>query len=69
VPFSAALMWSKALLIRLLYQQDLKVFSTIKDKICETGRKVSGTFKENMKIVFNDYLGKWNYKAIPNVKT
>jgi len=24
----------------------------------ETGRKVSGTFKENMKIVFNDYLGK-----------
>ncbi|MCC4766555.1 hypothetical protein FXW07_07975 [Methanosarcina sp. DH1] len=62
-------MWSKALLIRLLYQQDLKVLSTIKDKMYETGRKLSGTFKENMKIVFDDYLGKWNYKAIPNVKT
>jgi len=24
----------------------------------ETGRKLSGTFKENMKIVFDDYLGK-----------
>jgi hypothetical protein len=47
----------------------LKVFSTIKDKIYETGRKVSETFKENMKIVFDDYLGKLNYKAIPNVKT
>jgi len=22
-----------------------------------------------MKIVFDDYLGKWNYKAIPKVKT
>ena len=47
----------------------LKVFSTIKDKIYETARKVSETFKENMKIVFDSYLGKWNYKAIPNVKT
>jgi hypothetical protein len=47
----------------------LKVFSTIKDKIYETGRKVIETFKENMKIVFDDYLGKLNYKAIPNIKT
>jgi hypothetical protein len=41
------------------------VFSIIKDKIYETGRKVSETFKENMKIVFDKYLGKLNYKAIP----
>jgi len=47
----------------------LKVFSTIKNKIYETARKVSENFKEDMKIVFDDYLGKWNYKAIPNVKT
>jgi len=25
--------------------------------------------KENMKIVFDDYLGKWNYRAIPEGKT
>jgi hypothetical protein len=29
---------------------------------------VSKNFKKNMTIVFDDYLGKWNYKAIPNVK-
>ena len=47
----------------------LKVFSTIKDKVYAKARKVSETFKENMKIIFDDYLGKWNYKVIPNVKT
>jgi len=44
------------------------VFSTIKDKVYATARKVSGNFKQNMKIVFDDYLGKWNYRAIPGVK-
>ena len=43
----------------------LKVFSTIKNKVYAKARKASETFKENMKIVFDDYLGKWNYKAIP----
>jgi hypothetical protein len=31
--------------------------------------KVSENFKENMKIIFDEYLGKWNYRAIPEVKT
>jgi len=30
---------------------------------------ISEDFKQNMKIVFDDYLGKWNYKAVPKVKT
>ena len=47
----------------------LKVFSTIKDKVYATARKVSENFKQKMEIVFDDYLGKWNYKAIPKVKT
>jgi len=34
----------------------LKVFSTIKDKVYVTARKVSENFKQNMKIVFDDYL-------------
>jgi Rhodopirellula transposase. len=46
----------------------LKVFSTIKDKVYTKGRKVSEKFKENMKIVFDEYLGKWNYTAIPTIK-
>jgi hypothetical protein len=33
-----------------------------------TERKVSKTFKENMEIFFDDYLGKWNYRAISDVK-
>ena len=47
----------------------LKVFSTIKDKVYATARKVSETFKKKMKIVFDNYLGKWNYTAVPKVKT
>jgi hypothetical protein len=43
----------------------LKVFSTIKDKIFNTARKVADGFKENMPIIFDDFLGQWNYRAIP----
>ena len=59
----------KSLVDKTSTSTGLKVFSTIKGKIYETGRRVSETFKENMKIVFDDYLGKWNYKVIPKVKT
>jgi hypothetical protein len=46
----------------------LRVFSTIKDKVYAKARKVSEKFKENMKIVFDEYLGKWNYTAVPKIK-
>lgn len=46
----------------------LKVFSSIKDKAFEIGRKFSEGFKENMKIIFDEYLGKWNYRVIPSAK-
>jgi hypothetical protein len=59
----------KSLVDKTSTSTGLKVFSTIKNKVYEKARKASETFKENMKIVFDDYLGKWNYKAIPNVKT
>ena len=45
----------------------LKVFSVIKEKIYATARKVSDTFKENLPIIFDSRLGKWNYTAIPQV--
>ncbi len=45
--------------------QGLKVAATIVDKVYETKRKVSDDFKENMPIVFDALLGKWNYRAIP----
>lgn len=59
----------KGLVGKTSTSKGLKVFSTIKDKVYAKARKVSEKFKENMKIVFDDYLGKWNYRAIPEVKT
>ncbi len=59
----------KSLVDKASTSTGLKVFSTIKNKVYATARKVSENFKENMKIVFDDYLGKWNYRAIPQVKT
>jgi hypothetical protein len=59
----------KSLVDKASTSKGLKVFSTIKDKVYVTARKVSENFKQNMKIVFDDYLGKWNYKAVPKVRT
>jgi hypothetical protein len=35
------------------------------DRLYATGRKVVADFKENMRIVFDDFLPQWNYRAIP----
>jgi hypothetical protein len=43
----------------------LKVFTTIKDKVFKTARKAANDFKENMTILFDDFLGQWNYRAVP----
>lgn len=44
----------------------LKVFTQIIDKIYKTGRKATEAFKKNMPIIFDDYLGKWNYTVVPS---
>jgi len=44
----------------------LKVFTSIKDKVFKTARKVADGFKEGMTIIFDDVLGHLNYKVIPN---
>jgi hypothetical protein len=59
----------KSLVDETSTSKGLKVFSTIKDKVYATARKESYDFKQNIKIVFDDYLGKLNYKAVPKVKT
>jgi hypothetical protein len=43
----------------------LKAFVHIIDKVYETGRKVAADFKENMRLVFDNFLPLWNYRAIP----
>src|SRR5947209_3939153 len=43
----------------------LKVEVSILGKVYATGRKCAEGFKETMKIVFDRFLPKWNYRAIP----
>lgn len=46
----------------------LHVTVNIIDKVYETGRKATAQFIEKMPIVFDEYLPKWNYVAIPNAE-
>ena len=43
----------------------LKAFVHVVDKVYQTGRKYADDFRENMRIVFDEFLPKWNYSAIP----
>jgi transposase len=43
----------------------LKAFVHIIDKAYQTGRKVADDFKQNMRLVFDDFLPQWNYCAVP----
>jgi len=43
----------------------LKVVVRFLDKVYEIGRTCAAAFKKTMKIVFDDYLPKWNYTAVP----
>ncbi len=55
----------KELIEKTTTKAGLKVFACIFNKVYETGRKVAEGFKESMRIVFDEYLGQWNYTAIP----
>ena len=43
----------------------LTVKANIIKKTYETGRKYADNYKETMRIVFDEKLGKWNYRAVP----
>ena len=43
----------------------LSVSVSILDKVYATGRKYAEDFKQNLKILFDDHLPKWNYRAVP----
>jgi hypothetical protein len=46
----------------------LSVVVNVLDKIYKTGRKVADGFKNTMKIIFDEYLPKWNYRAVPTIE-
>jgi len=43
----------------------LHVTVSILEKVYATARKCTQGFKENMKIIFDNHLPKWNYRAVP----
>jgi hypothetical protein len=43
----------------------LKIKVRVLEKVYETGRKCAAGFKKTMKIVFDEFLPKWNYRAVP----
>ena len=55
----------KELIGKTKTKKGLRVKANIIDKVYVTGRKCSEGFKKTMRIVFDDVLPRWNYKAVP----
>jgi len=55
----------KELMEKTRTKTGLKTFVHVIDKVYKTGRKYAADFKENMRIVFDVFLPKWNYCAVP----
>jgi hypothetical protein len=57
----------KKLMAKTQTKTGLSVVVNVIDKIYTTGRKVADGFKETMKIIFDEYLPKWNYRVVPTI--
>ena len=55
----------KELMEKTKTKKGLDVTVQILDKVYEGGREVKKDFKENMPIIFDEYLSQWNYRVIP----
>jgi hypothetical protein len=55
----------KKLINRTTTSKGLKVIVEVVDKVYKKGRKVAKDYKKNMSILFDDYLPRWNYRAVP----
>jgi transposase len=58
----------KELIEKTKTSKGLKVFVKVIETIYQTGRKVAFDFKHTMRIIFDDFLPAWNYRAIPLAK-
>jgi len=56
----------KQLIEKTTTSKGLRVFVKIIDTIYQTGRKVADHFKQTMRIIRDDFLPAWNYRATPN---
>jgi transposase len=57
----------KELMEKTKTSKGLKVVVEIIDKLYQTKRKVAEDFKQTMRIIFDDFLPAWNYRAVPAV--
>ena len=55
----------KQLIEKTKTKTGLNVSVNIIDKVYELGKKATKGFKESMTIIFDDVLGRWNYKIVP----
>jgi hypothetical protein len=56
---------TKVLIERTTTKTGLSVIACILNKVYETKRKVAAGFKKSMRILFDIYLGNWNYIVTP----
>jgi hypothetical protein len=56
----------QTLLERATTRSGLKVVVNILEKTYQPGRKVADDYKDTMQIIFDTFLGHWNYRAIPS---
>jgi Rhodopirellula transposase DDE domain len=56
---------TKQLIEKTKTKAGLSVSVSLIDKVYELGKKVAKDFKKNMKIIFDDVLSQWNYRAVP----
>jgi hypothetical protein len=57
----------KSLMEKTSTSTGLQVTVDILDKVYDTGRTCAKGFKQNMKILFDDLLPQWNYRAVPTL--
>ena len=55
----------KKLIERTKTAQGLRVFVNLMPSVYKTGRKVCKKFKQNMPLLFDSILPRWNYRAVP----
>jgi DDE family transposase len=56
---------AKELMEKARTSTGLRVTVDILDQVYRTGRKYAAGFKKEMKLVFDEVLPKWNYRALP----
>ena len=56
------------LMAKTTTRKGLAVTVKVIDRVYEKGRRVADTFKQNLPIIFDDFLPKWNYRAVPHAE-